>query len=119
VHEAWRGQGAGRRAHRSAPPRGRPAPPLPGQPGRGPATGGRAALGSPGAVPRRLGARAGLGGVARLGSALAASLRPIHWTPVSLRIQVTEGGTPGQCPPRVPVLTLLFSATEPRSPGAT
>lgn len=59
------------------------------------------------------------GRVACLGSALDSSLRSIHWTPVSLRIQVTEGGTPGQCPPRVPVHTLLLSVAEPWSPGAT
>lgn len=60
-----------------------------------------------------------LGRCSSLRSALAASLRPVHWTPVSLRIQVTEGGTPGQCPPRVPTHTLLLSAAEPRSLGAT
>lgn len=66
--------------------------PAPGQPGRGPAAGGRAAWCSR-CSSHEPGGHGGPGGVARLQSAPAVSLRPVHWTPVSLRTQVTEGGT--------------------------
>lgn len=90
--------------------------PAPGQPGRGPAAGGRAAWCSR-CSSHEPGGHGGPGGVARLQSAPAVSLRPVHWTPVSLRTQVTEGGTRPQCSPRVsasravhPVHALLLSA---------
>lgn len=74
--------------------------PAPGQPGRGPAAGGHAAWCSR-CSSHEPGGHGGPGGVARLQSAPAVSLRPVHWTPVSLRTQVTEGGTRPQCSPRV------------------
>lgn len=74
--------------------------------------------GAPGAVPMSLGARGGPGGVPRLQSAPAVSLHPVHWTPVSLRTQVTEGGTRPMFPTGLrlacvhPVHALLLSAPE-------